>query len=109
MKKAGEAIREVRGERHGCHAAAAGRANRVLDDAGKATQQAWSKAGGMAEGAAADGASTSASRQIADNPFIAVGVRDRLRRGLVDSRTTVDREEPKTTRRILKTRRSGWT
>ena len=49
-------------------AATAGRAKQVLDDAGEATQQAWSDAGGMVDDAA--DATTFASRQIADNPFI---------------------------------------
>ena len=52
-------------------AATAGRAKQVLDDAGKATPQAWSEAGGMVDDAAdAADAATSASRQIAESPFI---------------------------------------
>ena len=49
-------------------AATAGRAKQVLDDVGEATQQAWSEASEMVDDAA--DATTFASRQIADNPFI---------------------------------------
>lgn len=74
VTKAGEAI----GERvHGATAAgaaAAGWSKGVLDDAGEGAQQAWSQAGGVAEDVVDAGrrATTSASRQIADNPFTAV-------------------------------------
>jgi hypothetical protein len=67
VKKAGEAIREGVESATTATAAVAGRAKQV-DDADEATQQAWSKAGGTVEDAA--DATTFASRQIADNPFI---------------------------------------
>ena len=75
VKKVGEAIREGV-ESATAAAAAAGRAKQVLDDAGEATQQAWSEADGMVEDAAeADRRpTTSASRQIADNPFIGCAI-----------------------------------
>ena len=54
--------------------AAAGRAKKALDDAGEAAQQAWSQAGGVAEDVVDVGRRTtrSASRQIGENPLIAV-------------------------------------
>jgi ElaB/YqjD/DUF883 family membrane-anchored ribosome-binding protein len=54
--------------------AAAGQAKKVLDDAGEAAQQAWSQAGGVAEDVVDAGrrATSSLSRQIGDNPLIAV-------------------------------------
>jgi ElaB/YqjD/DUF883 family membrane-anchored ribosome-binding protein len=55
-------------------AAAAGQANKVLGDAGEAAQQAWSQAGGVAEDVVDAGrrATSSVSRQIGENPLIAV-------------------------------------
>ena len=55
-------------------AAAAGQAKKVLSDAGEAAQQAWSQAGGVAEDVVDAGrrATRSVSRQIGDNPLIAV-------------------------------------
>ena len=72
--KTGEAIGEYVQSAAAASAAAAGLAKGVLDDAGKTAQQAWSQAGGVAEGVVSAGrrASTSASRQIGENPFIAV-------------------------------------
>jgi ElaB/YqjD/DUF883 family membrane-anchored ribosome-binding protein len=72
--KTGEAIGECVQSATAASAAAAGLAKGVLDDAGKAAQQAWSQAGGVAEDVVDAGrrASTSASRQIGENPFIAV-------------------------------------
>jgi hypothetical protein len=52
VKKTGKAIREGAESTTAATTAAAGRAKQVLDDAGEATQQAWSKAGGMVEDAA---------------------------------------------------------
>jgi hypothetical protein len=72
-------------------AAAAGQAKKVLSDAGEAAQQAWSQAGGLAEDVVDAGrrATKSVSRQ---NPREAVDaspdrLRTRLRRELVDSGT----------------------
>jgi hypothetical protein len=84
--------RRARAERHGCHRrsgrqaqklvqdatastlAAAGQAKKVLDDAGETAQQAWSQAGAVAEDVVDAGhrATRSVSRQIGDNPLIAV-------------------------------------
>jgi len=54
--------------------AAAGQARKVLGDAGEAAQEAWSQAGGVAEDVADVGrrAARSVSRQIGENPLIAV-------------------------------------
>jgi hypothetical protein len=54
--------------------AAAGQAKEVLDDVGEAAQQAWSQAGVVAEDVVDAGhrATRSVSRQIGDNPLIAV-------------------------------------
>jgi ElaB/YqjD/DUF883 family membrane-anchored ribosome-binding protein len=54
--------------------AAAGQAKKVLGDAGEAAQEAWSQAGGVAEDVADAGrrATRSVSRQIGENPLIAV-------------------------------------
>jgi ElaB/YqjD/DUF883 family membrane-anchored ribosome-binding protein len=53
---------------------AAVQAKKVLDDAGEAAQQAWSQAEGVAEDLVDAGrrATRSASRQIGENPLIAV-------------------------------------
>jgi len=55
-------------------AAAAGQAKKVLSDAGEAAQQAWSQAGGVAEDVVDAGrrATKSVSRQIDENPLLAV-------------------------------------
>lgn len=55
-------------------AAAAGQAKKVLGEAGEAAQQAWSQAGGVAEDVVDAGrrATKSVSRQINENPLIAV-------------------------------------
>ena len=55
-------------------AAAAGQAKKVLSDAGEAAQQAWSQAGGVAEDVVDAGrrATRSVSRQIDERPLIAV-------------------------------------
>ena len=55
-------------------AAAAGRAKKALDDAGKAAQQTWSQAGAVAEDVVDAGrrATSSVSRQVGENPLIAV-------------------------------------
>jgi hypothetical protein len=55
-------------------AAAVGQAKKVLSDAGEAAQQAWSQAGGVAEDVVDAGrrGTSSLSRQIGDNPLIAV-------------------------------------
>jgi len=52
----------------------AGRAKKVLDDAGEAAQQAWSQAGRVAEDVVDAGRCTtsSVSRQIGETPLIAV-------------------------------------
>ena len=49
-------------------------AKKVLSDAGEAAQQAWSQAGGVAEDVVDAGrrATRSVSRQIGENPLIAV-------------------------------------
>jgi ElaB/YqjD/DUF883 family membrane-anchored ribosome-binding protein len=54
--------------------AAAGQAKKVLDDASEAAQQAWSQAGTVAEDVIDAGrrATGSVSRQIGENPFVAV-------------------------------------
>jgi ElaB/YqjD/DUF883 family membrane-anchored ribosome-binding protein len=53
---------------------AAGRAKKVLDDAGKTAQQAWSQAGAVAEDVVHTGrrATRSVSRQIGEKPIISV-------------------------------------
>ena len=55
-------------------AAAGGQAKKVLGDADAAAQQAWSQAGGVAEDAVDAGrrATRSVSRQIHENPLLAV-------------------------------------
>ena len=55
-------------------AATAGRTKTVLSDAGEAAQQAWSQAGGVAEDVVDAGhrATKSVSRQIDENPLLAV-------------------------------------
>jgi ElaB/YqjD/DUF883 family membrane-anchored ribosome-binding protein len=74
VTKAGEAIGERVHSATAASAAVAGRAKGVLDDAGEVAQQAWSQAGGVAEDVVDAGrrATTSASRQIVENPFLAV-------------------------------------
>ena len=54
--------------------AAAGQAKKALGEAGEATQRAWSQAGGVAEDVVDAGRSAirSVSRQIGENPLIAV-------------------------------------
>jgi ElaB/YqjD/DUF883 family membrane-anchored ribosome-binding protein len=54
--------------------AAAGQAKKVLGDAGETAQQAWSQAGEVAEDVVDTGRSAirSVSRQIGENPLIAV-------------------------------------
>jgi hypothetical protein len=55
-------------------AAGVGQAKKVLGDAGEAAQQAWSQAADVAEGAVDAGrrATRSVSRQIHENPLLAV-------------------------------------
>jgi ElaB/YqjD/DUF883 family membrane-anchored ribosome-binding protein len=55
-------------------AAAAGQAKKMLGEAGETAQQAWSQAGGVAEDVVEAGrrATSSVSRQIGENPLIAV-------------------------------------
>jgi len=55
-------------------AAAAGQAKQVLSDAGEAAQQGWSQASALAEDAVDAGrhATKSVSRQINENPLMAV-------------------------------------
>jgi ElaB/YqjD/DUF883 family membrane-anchored ribosome-binding protein len=55
-------------------AAAAGQAKKVLSDAGEAAQQAWSQAGGLAEDVVDAGrrATKSVSRQIRERPLMLV-------------------------------------
>jgi hypothetical protein len=55
-------------------AAGVGQAKKVLGDAGEAAQQAWSQAADVAEGAVDAGrrATRSVSRQIHENPLMAV-------------------------------------
>ena len=74
VTKAGEASSERVQSATAATASAVGRAEKVLDDAGEAAQQAWSKTGGVVEHVVDAGrrATTSASRQIGGNPFITV-------------------------------------
>jgi hypothetical protein len=92
VTEAGEAVGRAGAERHGCRrrsdrsgpkkvqdatavtAAAGGQAKKVLGDADAAAQQAWSQAGGVAEDAVDAGrrATRSVSRQIHENPLLAV-------------------------------------
>jgi ElaB/YqjD/DUF883 family membrane-anchored ribosome-binding protein len=55
-------------------ATAAGQAKKMLGEAGETAQQAWSQAGGVAEDVIDAGrcATSSVSRQIGENPLIAV-------------------------------------
>jgi ElaB/YqjD/DUF883 family membrane-anchored ribosome-binding protein len=72
VTKAGEAIGERVQSATAATAAAAGQAK--LGDAGEAAQQAWSQAGGVAEDVVDAGrrATNSVSRQIGENPLLAV-------------------------------------
>jgi ElaB/YqjD/DUF883 family membrane-anchored ribosome-binding protein len=74
VTKAREAIGERVQNATAATAAAAGQAKKVLDDAGEATQQAWSQAGAVAEDVVDAGhrATRFVSRQIGENPLIAV-------------------------------------
>ena len=74
MTKSGEAIGERVQSAAAATADAAGRAKKILNDAGEAAQQAWSQAGGVAEDVVDAGrlATRSVSRQIGENPLIAV-------------------------------------
>ena len=74
VTKVGEAIGERVQSATAATAAAAGRAKKVLDDAGEAAQQAWSQAGGVAGDVvdASRRATRSVSPQIGETPLIAV-------------------------------------
>jgi ElaB/YqjD/DUF883 family membrane-anchored ribosome-binding protein len=74
VTKADEAIGERVQSATAATAAAAGQARKVLGDAGEAAQQAWSQAGGVAEDVVDAGrrATNSVSRQIGENPLLAV-------------------------------------
>jgi len=69
---AGQAQKVVQGAT--ASTAAASHAKKVLGDAGEVAQQAWSQAGGAAEDVVDAGrrATSSVSRQIGENPLIAV-------------------------------------
>jgi hypothetical protein len=71
VTKAGEAISERVQSATAATASAVGRAEKVLDDADEAAQQAWSKAGGVVEDVVDAGrrATMSASLQIGENPL----------------------------------------
>jgi ElaB/YqjD/DUF883 family membrane-anchored ribosome-binding protein len=102
VTKVGEAIGERVKTVTAATAAAAGRAQNVLDDAAETAQQAWSQAGEVAEGAvdAARRATRSVSRQIGENPVISVLVGCALGyiAGWWIHGRTAGKEEPQTVR-----------
>jgi hypothetical protein len=113
LTNAGEAIGERVQGATTATAAATGRAKKALEDAGEAAQQAWLQAGGVVEDVVGADRLADQIRFAADRrESIARSsgrLRARLRRGLVDSRTTADQEESQMIRRMEPHRRSGWT